>query len=179
MQPTVVTEEPKAALRRLALGVLLLVLAALAWAAQAFAAASAGHSWDAGSRPPATVHLTAGRSYALSTSGGSAALVTVHASTQPSLSCTYAGAARPTTALDVRALAYDQRVTHEIATFTSPVTGDVSVGCADLGAVFVDDADDAGADYAGVLVIAGAVLALGGVALTLSGLAGRPAATHR
>lgn len=161
--------------RRLVAGVLLLVLAVLVWAGHVFVAAGGGHSWDAGSQPPATVHLTAGRNYTLSTSGGLGALVAGKASTEPSVRCTYSAAGRASTALPVQPLAYDARITHEIATFTSSVSGDVSVGCADVSAVFVDDADDASPDLAGVLVIVCAVFALGGVALTLSGLAARPA----
>ena len=51
---------------------------------------------------------------------------------------------------------------NQIATFVSPVTGRVHVDCAGLPAVFVDNADDAGTDRAGLaLLLASAALAVG------------------
>ena len=70
-------------------------------------------------------------------------------------------------------LSPDVRATHAIATFTSPVSGNVHVDCAGWGAVYVDDAEDSGWDYAGLFLLLTTISLTAAVALGLSALYAR------
>lgn len=168
--------ESRAARRPRAPGALaaavLLSLAGLAWLAHLRVAVSGDHSWDSG-RPSATVRVTAGRTYDVSSRDGLRLLVARQGTSDVRISCTFSTAAGRAGDLNVTPLAYDERVLHRLATFVAPLNGDVAVACPDAGPVWVDSADDARFDTAGLLVLATVGLTLAG------GLLGVRVITHR
>jgi len=75
--------------------------------------------------------------------------------------------------LSVTPLSSDVRPTNTIATFVSPVSGLVHLDCGPWGAVYVDNADNAGWDYAGLFLLLTAICLTLAVALGLSALYAR------
>ncbi|MEP6851825.1 MAG: hypothetical protein ABJA87_04105 [bacterium] len=152
----------------------LLLLALVAWIDEYGVNGSGAHSWNAG-RPPATVHLTAGRQYDVSSRDGLRLLTVRQETTEVDLTCTYTRADGPSSDLAVTPLTYDPRVLHRLGTFTATVTGRVAVSCIDAGAVWVDSADGASFDTAGFLVLLTIAFALAGGLLALRQVSsGRP-----
>ncbi len=125
------------------------------------------HSYNTGAVPPMTVSLTAGHSYEISVPGGRKALQDRGISASQA-QCSWSQGAQTEQVLAVTALSADVRPTHAIATFVSPASGQIHIDCAGWGAVYVDDADNAGWDYAGLFLVLTAVCLTLGVALGLS-----------
>ena len=90
------------------------------------------HSYNAGAVPPMTVKLTNGHTYEISVPGGRDALKKRGISTQVA-QCSWTQDSSGKRVLKVTPLSQDVRATHAIATFTSPVSGEVHVDCAGMG----------------------------------------------
>ena len=125
------------------------------------------HSYDRGAVPPVFVELTGGHSYAISIPGGVSA-EGEHGVTPDLLSCAVSGTGIGSRQLKLQPEQDGSKATDQIASFVSPVTGTVEVGCQQLPKVFVDDADDAGFDSAGLLLWFGVLALVVGVPLGLS-----------
>jgi hypothetical protein len=127
------------------------------------------HSYNAGAVPPSSVELTSGRTYEISVPGGRDALAKRGVS--PSVAqCSLSQASSANQVLKVTPLSADVRPTHAIASFVAPVSGRVHIDCAGWGAVYVDDADDAGWDYAGLFLLLATICLTAGVALGMSAM---------
>ena len=140
------------------------------------------HSYNAGAVPPTTVDLTEGHTYEISLPGGRDALEKRGVSvTQALAQCawTQRSGSPSEQVLDVTVLSADVRPTHAIATFVAPVSGQVHIDCAGWGAVYVDDADNAGWDYAGLFLVLTTICLTLAVALGLSALYARSEAARR
>lgn len=159
---------PDAAQRaRSVAGLALLALAALAFCLRPVVGQH-DRAWSADARPASSYELVAGRLYHLSSVEGPTGAA------QAPLSCTWrpmggaqtAGAAAPlaTTPGSV------ERVTHVIASFVAPATGQVQVACAGLGAVFIDDVQGLGRDRSSLLLLIGTALGVAGLCLAASGV---------
>jgi len=149
-------ESPRKAVAATILIILGVGLAALALMAHGSERLSYG-----GGQPPAYVQLTAGRTYQLAVRGGIDAMNDIGIE-QASIPCTVTFAdGSPGGYLELTAEGADSRATNVFATFTSRVSGQVRIECADLGAAYVDDADDAPRDLAFLY------LALCSIALTV------------
>lgn len=138
------------------------------------------HSYSAGATAPATAHLTVAKTYTLAVHGGIDALQRRGVAII-SPNCRWSVGGSALQALPVAMEKADTKATNQVATFVAPATGDVHVECAGWGAVFIDDADNASGDLAGVFLL-GAVIALtlGGVlALAAARQAARTASAHR
>lgn len=125
------------------------------------------HSYASGATAPASVHVTAGKSYALSVHGGINGLQHRGVSIV-SPNCTWSLAGSAAAALPVAMEKADTKATNQVGTFVAPATGDVHVECAGWGVVFVDDADNASGDLAGVFLLGGVVALTLGVILALA-----------
>lgn len=160
---------PRGATGRGALAVLLLALGLMFAVFYRIADGSEHHSYNSGALAPTTVHVTAGRQYEISVSGGVKA---VQAHVDPaSITCTYRLGGGAQASLAVSPLGSDTRTLHAVATFVSPKTGDVHIDCAGLaGGVYVDDADNTPADLAGLFVLLTTIALTLGAALGLSEL---------
>ena len=140
------------------------------------------HSYNAGAVPPTTVVLTSGRTYEISLPGGRDALEKRGVSvTQALAQCawTQRSGSPSEQVLDVTVVSADVRPTHAIATFVAPVSGRVHIDCAGWGAVYVDNADNAGWDYAGLFLVLTTICLTLAVALGLSALYARSGGTPR
>jgi hypothetical protein len=170
--PMTVTAEQRSQRRTtlLVAGLVALLVAILSWVGYLGANTDGHRAWSKNPVPPASVALVEGKPYHLSTAAGPAVLKA------DSVQCTYTTVtsltAPVTNSLAVTVSRGDARVTHVIGSFTSPVTGRVSVQCPQVAAVFVDDAASAPFDKAGALVVLTALFALIGVALVLQALYG-------
>jgi hypothetical protein len=138
------------------------------------------HSFNTGATAPSSVHITEGKVYEISTPGGVVGLQ--HRGLDPnSISCSYTeiGGGQPT-ALTIVSLGADTRTTHAVSTFVAPVTGDVHLDCSELtGGVFVDDADNAAGDPAGLFLLLATIAAALAVPLGMSFLYARSVARSR
>jgi hypothetical protein len=130
------------------------------------------HSYNSGAVPPMTVKLTNGQTYEISVPGGRDALKKRGVSTQVA-QCSFTQGSSGQRVLKVTPVSADVRATHAIATFTSPVSGEVHVDCAGWGAVYVDDADDAEWDYAGLFLLLTTITLTLAVALGISAMYAR------
>jgi hypothetical protein len=155
-----------------AFAVLLLALGAVFAVAYRVASGSERHSYSAGAVPPGTVTVTAGRTYQLAVPGGAGALQ--DRGLDPAhVRCSWSTPGTPERALHARMGEANSKATNVIGTFVSPFSGAIHVDCRGWGAVFVDDADNASTDVAGLfLVLCIAALTLG-AALGLSTLRSR------
>ena len=125
------------------------------------------HSFNSGARPPATVHVTEGQQYEISTPGGLTALA--HQGLDAAaISCTYSQGGGPAVNLATSTLA-GSRTTHAVATFIAPVTGDIRVSCPGLRlGAFVDNSDDGAADLSGLFLLLSTIAAALAVPLGMS-----------
>jgi hypothetical protein len=155
---------------RLWLGVVLLLVAGSAWLARGAANSSAAHAWTPDATPPRTVQLTAGEEYKLSTPEGIAALADQEGADQPTVRCTATSRSGSTVRLKVTVGPVDRRILYAVGQFQGPFSGPAAISCAGVGRVFVDDADDAVFDTAGLLVVVTVLALFVGGALTLSGV---------
>ena len=141
---------------------------------------SQSHAYNPGAVPPTMVALTAGKQYQISTADGPEPLAGRHTSTLKD-ACTWSeGGSAPQT-LAVTPVASDSRSTHVVATFIAPASGDLHIACPVWGAVWVDDADDAPTDLAGLFLLLGVITLTSGVILGLTALYRRseePAGRH-
>ena len=155
---------------RLWLGVVLLLAAGLAWFGRAAANSTAAHAWTPDAPPRRTVQLSAGRDYTLSTPAGISALADQQGVDQPKLRCSATPQSGSAVALKVTVGQVDRRIPHIVGQFRAPFSGPAAISCTGVGRVFVDDADDAAFDAAGLLVVLTVVALLVGATLTLSGI---------
>jgi hypothetical protein len=163
--------------RRLAAGVVLVLLAIVVFAGSRLAAHGQRHAYDPGSVPPASYHLTAGRVYQLSSHHSVAELTAAGLIGQSATpSCVVSPVSSPETQQPLTLLSTreEERVLHLFATFAVSSTGRFSVSCPAIAQlfgddVFVDDADDAPADLAAVLMVVATVLGFVGVCAAVSG----------
>ena len=141
---------------------------------------SQNHAYNPGAVPPTMVALTAGKQYQISTADGPEALAAQHTNTLKD-ACTWSeGGSAPQT-LAVTPIASDSRSTHVVATFVAPASGDLHIACPAWGAVWVDDADDAPTDLAGLFLLLGVITLTSGVILAFTALYRRsvePAGRH-
>ena len=147
----------------------LVVLGVAAWVLAAVRARHEPRSYSASSPPPAYVAVTAGRQYSLDTPGGLAAVNRVI--DPQALHCTVTPRGGTASSLTVTPETNTKAV-HEIGTFYAPVTGQAHVACAQIGDVYVDDADGA-TDVAGLLRLLATVLLTVGVPLAIGALSAR------
>ncbi|MDT4924406.1 MAG: hypothetical protein QOG01_2119 [Pseudonocardiales bacterium] len=147
-------------------GLLLIVLGAAFWILSRYQSGREQHSYSSGGAPPATVHLTQGHTYWLSIAGGVQREVTLGLD-PAALQCTQTGAGSAPRVLVVSPEAADTKLTHQIASFVAPLTGDVHVGCDGLGTVYIDDADNS-YDYAGLWLVLAAITLTIGIPLSLA-----------
>jgi hypothetical protein len=166
-----------AAVRSLIAGTVLVLAGLLSWALYAVQSGREAHSYTAGQNPPAYVRLTPGHTYSISIPGGLDRLTQL--GVQPTaLQCTAAAPGQVGGSLPVTAET-NTKATDRIASFQSSLDGNVHIECARVGAVYVDDAADAGFDWSGTwLVLTSIALAIG-IPLTLSALRGLPGNSGR
>lgn len=137
------------------------------------------HSYNVGAVPPTTVKLTTGRTYEISLRGGRAALE-ARGLRPKDAHCSWSlGSSDVWQPLTVTPLSEDVRPTHAVATFIAPASGPVRIDCAEWGAVYVDDADNSGWDYAGLFVVLTALCLFLCVALGASALYARSSHSAR
>jgi hypothetical protein len=151
--------------------VTLLAVGVLCWLSSRLAARTENHAYSTGAMPPTSVHVTAGRTYHLAYPGGVAALEG-QGIDPGSLQCQWsqAGGSRHTLSLVTEPPTTLAR--NVVASFQADTTGAIHVACDALGAMFVDDADDAKGDPSGWFLLVATLLLTAGVPLTLSGLRG-------
>ena len=154
------------------IAVVLLVAAALFGGLYRVADGVEKHSYNSGAVPPDTVKLTQGRTYQISVPGGRKALASRGISTSVG-QCSVTQQSGVSQNLSMTPLSSDVRPTNTIATFVSPVSGLVHFDCGPWGAVYVDNADNAGWDYAGLFLLLTAICLTLAVALGLSALYAR------
>lgn len=157
---------------RFVVGGLVLSLGFVALAASNVTSRAQHHAYDAGAQPPASVHLTAGKHYQLSSPGGVQPLVNAGVlAANVNLTCvatpTGGGIAQLLTLQDASG---DTRNLTVFASFTSSQTGDFHVQCPGVPKVFVDDADNAAFDWSGLLTVLASLLLVAGVGVFASGL---------
>jgi hypothetical protein len=158
-------------------GVLLLVLGLSAWGASRVYAGVESSAFAPSALPPVSVALTAGRQYTLGYPGGVRGLA-ARGMTPADLACDWQRPAGSPRELSVQTVPTDTVLTSTVGTFVAPVGGELMITCGELGSMFIDDADDAGADVAGwLLVLASAALAVGGVLCLRQLRGGRPVRT--
>lgn len=152
-----------------AAGVVLLLLGIALAGLSRVVAGTEHHSFAPGAVPPSSVRVTSGQQYLLSVPGGVDALQA--RGTDPStLRCQWSSAGGAVKTLDIQPGGADTKATNAIATFTAPLTGAIHVDCTGWGAVFVDDADNASGDLAGLLLLLCIVAFTLGAGLGLSAL---------
>ena len=139
-----------------------LVLAGLAsWALYVQTSRDEPLAYARGGKPPAYVQVAIGKTYRIAVRGGIATEAQAGI-TPEALSCTAARPGESPGALDLTYENTDTKATDDIASFVAAFTGRLHVECTRLGAVFVDNADDAAFDWSGVwLVLASLALVIG------------------
>ena len=156
----------------------LLVVAGLGfWTLYVKQSGNGGHSYDRGGSPASSVRLVAGETYTISIHGGVDREVELGLD-PAALQCTAALGGEAPGALDIVAQSRDSKATNEIASFVSSISGDVHIQCEGVGAVYIDDAEDAPFDSSGVWLVLASLALIIGLPLTLSGLR-RPAGEAR
>jgi hypothetical protein len=158
--------------------VVLLVLGILLAGLYRVTSGTERHSFASDAVPPATVHVTAGHDYLISVPGGVSALRD-HDLSPSGLRCEWSTGGSATQALSVQLYGPESKATDAIGTFGAPVTGDIHIDCIGWGAVFVDNADDASGDLAGLFLVLCVIALTFGAALGLSALRLRHDASSR
>jgi hypothetical protein len=129
------------------------------------------HSYDRAGRPPSYVRLLAGQTYSIAIHGG--VNREIRLGLDPSaLQCSAARPGQTPGALNLTNENKDTKAINQIASFVSGITGAVQVRCAGIGAVYVDDAEDAAYDWSGVWIVLASLALAAGLPLALSGLRG-------
>lgn len=127
------------------------------------------HSYSPSAVPPANVQVTAGHTYLVSVPGGVTALSN-HDLSASGLRCEWSATDSAAQPLDVSLYGPDSKATNAIGSFVAPASGAIHVDCVGWGTVFVDDADNASGDVAGLLLVLCIVAFALGSALGLSAL---------
>lgn len=154
------------------IGVVLLVLAVACVGGYRVVASDEHHAYAASGVPAASSQVTTGRTYLLAVPGGVHALAKAGVDAGH-LQCQWSAPGSGAQLLAVVPLGSSTKATDAIATFLGPYTGPIAVTCVGWGAVFIDNADDASTDYAGMLLLLATIGFTLGLALALSGLRGR------
>ncbi len=159
--------------QRLPVGILLVLVGFASWILYALQSRGEAHGYAPGKAPPAYVRIEQGHTYWLSIPDG-VRRVTAAGLDPTKLQCTAAGRGESPGELQVTGEATDTKLINRIASFVAGFSGSVHIRCEGIGAVYVDNAADAGYDWSGLeLVVASLALAVG-LPLTLSGLRGVP-----
>lgn len=160
---------PRANVRRAVAAAALVVAGLLLLAISRILSGTERHAFDNGVVAPSAAHVTAGRTYTLSTPGGVKALQARRAAvTTPSCEWSVDGSARQ--ALVVADAGVDTKAINVVATFVSPLTGDIHVDCLGWGPMFLDNADGRAGDPAGWLLLFATIALTIGVGLGLAAL---------
>jgi hypothetical protein len=161
---------------RTALALLLIALAAVFAVLYRHENSGEDHSYNAGNPPPASVEITAGKQYEISTPGGMDTLL-AGGGDPTKLNCNYTPlTGNSTLQLATTGLATDTRTTHSVGTFIGPVTGMVRIECRALTTTYIDDADNVSADPAGLFLLLCTLALTAGAGLLMSSLYRRGAA---
>ena len=153
-------------------GAFLLLVGILCAVGYRVGASGEPHSYGSSGVPPATAEVTGYRSYFLSVPGGVTALQ--RAGVDPGqLQCLWSTPGSGAQLLAVVPLGAATKATDAIATFLAPYSGPIAVTCTGWGPVFIDGADNASTDYAGVLLLLCVIAFTVGVPLALAGLRSR------
>jgi len=159
---------PRPRSRAAVLAVLLLALGIIFAALYRVENSREHHSYNAGAQAPFAVQVTGGKQYEISTPGGVKRLAK-HGIAGGNVTCTYqTGAGVAPQNLAVTALGSDTRTVHAVATFVAPISGALHIACGGLSSVFVDDADNAPADPAGLFILLTTISLTAGAALGMS-----------
>jgi hypothetical protein len=157
--------------RLLAIGGAMVVAGLAMWALYVKQSRSESHAYSHDGRPPGYVRLVAGDTYSIAIHGGVAREAELGLD-PAALQCTAAHPGEAPGALQLDAHDGNTKATNEIATFASDISGQVHIECAQIGAVYVDDASDAPFDWSGVWLVLTSLALVIGVPLTLSALRG-------
>ncbi|MGI8666555.1 MAG: hypothetical protein ACR2N4_11070 [Jatrophihabitans sp.] len=155
------------ALARLAIGVLLILIAVVLFAATRLVAGGQRHSYDPGATPPTSYRLTAGRTYQLSSPTGVASLQKDGVLT--SLACSWSTDGELLNPLTIVTTLTDDRDLRTFATVIAPATGSLRIACNRIDKVFLDDADDSGPDTSALLLLITIAVGVLGVSAAVSG----------
>jgi hypothetical protein len=161
---------------KLAAGAVLLVLALVLFASSRVVAAGQRHAYDPAASPPPAYHLTAGKTYQLSSARSVAELK--KAGLLAELACSSLSETGEQVPLTLVSTADDDRNLHVFATMVPAATGEVRVSCTGIPDVFIDDADDAAGDRSALLVLLSIAAGLLGVIAACSGGYGRGRESH-
>jgi hypothetical protein len=158
-------------MRALRIGLVLLIVGVLCWIART-PYGGHDHSWSASATPPATIALSAGKTYHLSTVDGAGAGALASCQLSRAVEPVAASSALPLLPINA------DRVIHEVNAFISPVTGRVRISCVGEGGgavpVFVDDADGVGRDRGSALLVAAIVLGSIGLVFCTARISSKP-----
>ncbi len=154
--------------RRAVLAAVLLLLGILSWGVSRVESGNEHHAYTRGSAP-ASVNVTAGSSYQLSVRGGLDALTSAGLSAQ-SAPCDWRQSGGASSPLQLKAEDAGSKATNVVASFVAPVSGPITISCDGWPGIYIDNADDAGFDRSGFLLLLAMVLLTLGVGLGLSEL---------
>lgn len=148
--------------------VVLVVLGVWFWALYHFTVNGERHSYGADAGAPRTVRVSAGSTYHLAVHGGVRTLTRLGLAPEL-LGCTYtpSGRSQPR-ALHITPESQQTKALDQIASFVAPQYGRISVACAGVPAVFVDNADDSGSDRSGLFLLLASIALAMGIPLLLS-----------
>lgn len=133
------------------------------------------HSYDGGAVAPDNVTVTQGHTYQISIPGGVETMSERNVN-PAGLQCQWSSPTAGSQSLDITPEKAESKATNTIATFVSPVSGSIHVDCTSWGTVFVDDAENASPDFAGLFLVLGMfVFVLGLVLLVSPKMSRRPA----
>lgn len=125
-----------------------------------------------GAGTPPRAHVTEGDTYSLAVPGGARAMIAHGVYGPPGgtlqLTCEWSTGGSLSQTLNVTAESSDAKAETTVARFTAPTTGYIRVTCANWGAVFIPDADNASADISGWFLVAAVITLTIGVGLALS-----------
>ncbi|MDQ1721562.1 MAG: hypothetical protein QOI26_1296 [Pseudonocardiales bacterium] len=153
--------------KSLAVGVVLMLLAVVLFGGSRVVAAGQRHAYDPGASPLPAYHLTAGKTYQLSSARSVAELK--KAGLLSDLACYVTSGTGEQTPLALATTVDDDRNLHVFATMVAQVTSDVHPSCTGIPEVFIDDADNAAPDRSALLMLLSIAAGLLGVILTCSG----------
>jgi hypothetical protein len=151
----------------LAAGVVLLLLALVLFAGSRVVAAGQQHAYDPSATPPPSYHVTAGKTYQLSSTRSVAELK--KAGPLGNVTCLLTSSTGEQTPVTPATTADDDRNLHLFATMVAPYTGEVRLSCTGIAQVYLDDADNAAPDRSAPLVLLSIVAGLLGVIGACSG----------
>jgi hypothetical protein len=164
--------------RRAVVATMLLLLGVGLAAAYRVVSGTQRQAFSVGAVPPTGSQVTEGKTYQLAVPGGVASL-TKRGITITAPQCEWSVGGSGAQVLQVSPGGADTKAINVVATFVSPVTGNIHVDCAGWGAMYIDDADNAAADVAGwFLVLAVIALSVGaGIGVSAMRMAGDEAAS--